>query len=338
MKAAVIHTFNQAFSIDEVPMPIPGADDVIVKVEACGVCHSDLHIAQGDLAGFNAAAKMPLIAGHEVVGHVVQKGDAVTHLAVGARVGVAWLHAACGRCEQCEEGLENLCRNGVITGLMVDGGYAQFMRAKAEYALPVPDSLLSTEAAPLFCAGVTVYRALKNAEVRAGQRVAIFGIGGLGHLAVQIAKAFGAEVIALDKTEGKLALARSLGADYVFNIEDPDAIRSIRKRGGAHVALVTSPAKTTYDAAFKSLRPAGTLAVVGLPPEPLTFAALGLVSGEIRIAGSAVGTRDDLRAVLALAAEGKVRCIIETQPLEQINDVFERMRNGLIHGRAVLTL
>lgn len=337
MKAAVLHGFGQPLSIEDVPVRSPEPDEVLIHVEACGVCHSDLHVVEGDQPALKAATKQLLIPGHEVVGRVVRKGDAVTHLAVGDRVGVAWLHSSCGVCEQCLEGLENLCRKGVITGVMVDGGYAEFMCAKASHAIPVPEVLSSVEAAPLFCAGVTVYRALKNAQAGAGKRVAVFGIGGLGHLAVQIAHAFGAEVIALDVSESKLALARELGAAKAVNVTDPETLKMIRKLGGVHVAVVTSAAKAAYDSAFKCLRPAGTLAVVGLPAEALTFSALALVAAEARIIGSAVGTRDDLRAVLNLAAAGKLRCRTETQPLERVNEVFEQMRRGEINGRVVLT-
>jgi propanol-preferring alcohol dehydrogenase len=336
MKAAVLADFGQPLVLEDVAQPIPEADEVLLKVEVCGVCHSDLHIALGDLPAFRGVTRPRLIPGHEVVGRVVAKGAAVEHLDLGDRVGVAWLHSACGVCEPCREGRENLCRKGVVTGLMVDGGYAEFMCAKASHALRVPDALTSEQAAPLFCAGVTVYRALKNAQVAAGQRVAVFGIGGLGHLAVQVAAAFGAEVIALDVSDDKLALARELGAATALNVTDPDVLKVIRKLGGAHVAVVTSAAKAAYDLAFKCLRPAGTLAVVGLPPEPLSFQALGIVANEIRIVGAAVGTREDMRAVLDLAVAGKLRCRVETQPLADVNAVFARMQRGNIAGRVVL--
>ena len=336
MKAAILADFGQPLRIEEVPQPVPEADEVLIQVEVCGVCHSDLHIVHGDLPGFRAGTKPRLIPGHEVVGRVVGKGAAVQHLALGDRVGVAWLHSACGVCEQCREGLENLCRKGVVTGLMVDGGYAEFMRAKASHALRVPDALSSAQAAPLFCAGVTVYRALKNAQAAAGQRIAIFGIGGLGHLAVQIARAMGAEAVALDVAEDKLALARELGAVAAFNVTDPDALKNVRKLGGVHVAVVTSAAKPAYDMALKCLRPAGTLAVVGLPAEALSWPALALVGSEVRIVSAAVGTRDDLRAVLALAQAGQVVCRIEEAPLASVNEVLDRMGRGAISGRMVL--
>ena len=336
MKAAIRPDFGEPLSLEDVATPVALDDEVLVQVEVCGVCHSDLHIALGDLPGFRVATKPRVIPGHEVVGRVVAKGASVTHLDIGDRVGVAWLHSACGVCEQCAEGRENLCRKAVVTGMMVDGGYADFMRAKASHALRVPDALSSEQAAPLFCAGVTVYRALKNAQAGPGQRVAVFGVGGLGHLAVQVAKAFGAEVIALDVSDDKLALARELGATTVLNVTDPDALKTVRKLGGVHVAVVTSAAKAAYDMAFKCLRPAGTLAVVGLPPEALSFQALGIVGSELRIVGAAVGTREDMRAVLDLAVAGQLRCQVETQPLDQVNEVFARMQRGAISGRVVL--
>ncbi|RYF41685.1 MAG: zinc-dependent alcohol dehydrogenase [Comamonadaceae bacterium] len=336
MQAAVLHTFGPTLSVEEVPRPVPGPDDVLLEVEVCGVCHSDLHVAEGDQPMLKAATQANAIPGHEVVGRVVERGANVTHLAIGDRVGVAWNYSTCGTCEPCREGLENLCRKAVITGVMVDGGYADYMVARASHALPIPDGLSSEEAAPLFCAGLTVYRALKRSGVAAGQKVAVFGVGGLGHLAVQIAKAWGAEVIALDLDAAKLALATELGAAQALNAGNADDIKALRKSGGVHVAVVTSAAKAAYDTALKCLRPDGVLSVVGLPSEPLSFPALALVGIEARIIASSVGTRDDMREVLQLAAQGKLRCITETQPLAEVNAVFERMRRGQITGRVVL--
>jgi propanol-preferring alcohol dehydrogenase len=337
MQAAVLQEFGPSLTLRDVPRPQPGPADVLIQVEACGVCHSDLHVTEGDQPALKAITKPHLIPGHEVVGRVVEKGAEVKDLAIGDRVGVAWLHATCGECAPCREGKENLCRKALITGVMVDGGYAEYMVARASHALRVPDSLTPEQAAPLFCAGLTVYRALKNAGAGPGQRVAIFGVGGLGHLAVQIAKAWGAEVIALDLDPAKLELARQLGAAQTLNAGNPDDIKALRKQGGVHVAVVTSAAKAAYDTAFKCLRPAGTLSVVGLPSEALTFPALALVGIEARVIGSSVGTRDDMRAVLELAAGGKLRCLTESQPLAEVNSVFERMRRGQINGRVVLT-
>jgi propanol-preferring alcohol dehydrogenase len=336
MRAAVLQAFGQPLVLLDLPMPAPLADEVLVKVEACGVCHSDLHIVDGDSPAFKAATKAQLIPGHEVVGRVVARGADVRHLAIGERVGVAWLHHACGVCELCLSGRENLCRKGTVTGMTVDGGYAEFMRAKASHALPIPDALSSVEAAPLFCAGVTSYRALHSAGVGPGHRVAVVGVGGLGHLAVQIAVAAGAEVIAIDVADDKLASARALGAAHAFDARSPDTPKAVRALGGAHIAVVTSAARAAFDLGFKCLRPAGTLAIVGLPPEPLQFSALAIVSGEFRIVGSAVGTRDDLRATLGLAAAGKLRCHCHSRPLAEANQALDELRAGGVQGRTVL--
>jgi propanol-preferring alcohol dehydrogenase len=336
MKAAVLHEFKQPLSIEEVETPSISSDEVLIKVEVCGVCHSDLSIAEGDWPQFRKITRTPLIPGHEVIGRVVEKGAEVDHLAEGERVGVAWLHWACGECELCKEGLENLCPKQSITGASVNGGFAEFIRAKASHVLKVPLSLNPQEAAPIFCAGVTVYRAIKKASIQSGQRVAVFGIGGLGHLAVQIACAFGARVIAVDIAEEKFDLARSLGAEVIVNASATDPAKEIRALGGAHTAVVTSGSKAAYTSAFYSVRSAGNLVVVGLPPEEISFPAI--MMREMKIFSAATGTRQDLYEVLQLADEGKIRCLIETRPLDQINQVFEEMRRSQIKGRVVLTL
>jgi len=335
MKAAVMREFKQPLAIETVEPPTLAADEVMIRVEACGVCHSDLHIAEGDWQQLLRLIKKPLIPGHEVVGRVVARGDAVTELEVGDRAGVAWVYWTCGDCDLCREGQENLCRNQIITGAMVDGGYAEFIKAKASHAIRVPEALNSAEAAPLFCAGVTVYRAVKRAHISEGERLAVFGIGGLGHLAVQIARHFGAQIIAVDVSEEKLELARSFGAEVTINAATEDAVKALRKLGGVQAAVVTSGAKAAYDAAFYAVRPGGRLVVVGMPAEPLTFPAI--MMREITITSAATGTRQDLAEVLQLAAEGKLRCLIETQPLEAINEIFDTMRAGKIAGRVVLT-
>ncbi len=338
MKAAVLHICGQPLELLDTTISGIQEDEVLLQVEACGVCHSDLHIVEGDLPGFNAMMKLPIVPGHEVVGRIVQKGAAVDQLHIGDRVGVAWMYSSCGACDPCRENRENLCRKGVVTGLMVNGGYAEQMVAKASHAIPIPDNLASVDAAPLFCAGVTVYRALSQAGMASGQRVAVFGIGGLGHLAVQMAASVGAEVIAVDVSEEKLALARSLGASMALDAKDKQALQSIRKTGGAHIAAVTSASVAAYDAAIKCLRHAGTLCVIGLPAEPLRFPATMLVGSELRILGSSVGTRADIRAVLELAAAGKLHCRTETASLSQINEVLDKMRKGAITGRIVLQM
>jgi propanol-preferring alcohol dehydrogenase len=336
MKAAVLHEFGTPLTLQEIDLPKLGDEDVLIGVEACGVCHSDLHVAGGDWPQFARIVKKPLILGHEVAGRVIQTGSAVGNLARGDRVGVPWLHWSCGDCEPCRDGNENLCARQKITGVTVDGGYAEFIKAPASHAIRIPDSLSAAEAAPLFCAGVTVYRALKRANLR-GKRLGVFGVGGLGHLAVQIGRAFGAHVVAIDISEEKLEFAKSLGVQETFGAGSEDALKGFREMGGVHAALVTSAAKTAYDAAFSCLKPGGILLVVGLPPDNICFPPILMAAREIRVQASAVGTRQDLAETLAWAAEGKIRAQVSVRPLGQANEVLEDLRRGLVTGRAVLT-
>ncbi|HUE54202.1 MAG TPA: alcohol dehydrogenase catalytic domain-containing protein [Candidatus Udaeobacter sp.] len=338
MKAAILREFKKPLAIEEVERPKPGAGEILIKVEACGVCHSDLHVADGDWAQLARIVKRPLILGHEIAGRVVEKGAAVQELQIGDRVGVPWIHWTCGECEFCREGNENLCPKQKITGVTVDGGYAEFVKAPASHAAKIPNRLSSVDAAPLFCAGVTVYRALKCAKIKPGQRLAVLGIGGLGHLGVQIAREMGTEVTAIDISEGKLNLAKHLGASTTLNAAASDVVKEMRKIGGVHVALVTSAAKAAYEMAFSCLRPTGTLLVVGLPAESICFPPILMASLEVRIRASAVGTRQDLREVLAMAEAGKLRCQVGARPLTEANDVMDALRHGQISGRIVLVM
>ena len=337
MKAAVLHEFKKPLAIEEVPRPVPGSQEVLIEVEACGVCHSDLHVAEGDWKQFAGIVKIPLILGHEIAGRVAEAGGEVRDLRVGDRVGVPWVHWTCGECEFCREGNENLCKKQQITGVTVDGGYAEFVKAPASHAMKVPEGLTSAEAAPLYCAGVTVYRALKKPGIAPGQRLAVFGVGGLGHLALQIGRGLGAEVTAIDISEEKLELAKSLGAATALNASSADVVKELRRRGGVHVAMVTTAAKSAYSTAFQCVRPTGTLLAVGLPAEEICFPPILMAAREVGIQASAVGTRQDLREVLTMAAAGKVRCQAAARPLAEVNDVFEEMRRGQICGRTVLT-
>ena len=337
MKAAILHDFKKPLSIEEIERPCPEANEVLIQVEACGACHSDVHVADGDWTQLAGIVKKPLILGHEIAGHVVEKGGAVEDLQIGDRVGVPWIHWSCGECEFCREGNENLCSRQKITGVTVDGGYAEFVKAPATHALKIPDGISALEAAPLFCAGLTVYRALKSANIVTGQRLAVFGVGGLGHLAVQFGGALGAEVIAIDISEEKLELARSLGAADTLNAATTDVVKQLRRKGGAHVSLVTSAAKAAYDTAFSGLRPTGTLLVVGLPAEGICFPPILMAAREVRILASTVGTRQDLREVLSMAAARKVRCQVVARPLAEANEVLDQLRKGQVSGRIVLT-
>jgi alcohol dehydrogenase, propanol-preferring len=336
MKAAVLREFKIPLSIEEVDPPLPSADEVLIQVEACGACHSDVHVADGDWTQLMRIIKRPLILGHEIAGRVVQTGDAVHDLRIGDRVGVPWIYWSCGECEFCQAENENLCIRQKITGVTVDGGYAEFVKAPASHALKIPEGLSSVEAAPLFCAGLTAYRALKNAGPVTGLRLAVFGIGGLGHLAVQLARIFGAEVTAIDVSDQKLELARELGAVNTLDARTSDVVKELRRSGGVHVCLVTSAAKAAYDAAFYCLRPTGTLVVVGLPAENICVPPILMAAGEIRIQASAVGTRHDLRQVLSLAATKNLHCQTTARPLSEVNQVLDELRQGRVSGRIVL--
>ena len=338
MKAAVLHAFKTPLSLEEVPRPQVSPDEVLIEVEVCGVCHSDLHVADGDWTQLAGIVKKPLILGHEIVGRVVERGAAVQSVQVGERVGVPWVQWTCGQCEFCREGNENLCVQQRITGVMVDGGYAEYAKAPASHVVKIPDALPSEQAAPLLCAGVTVHRALRQARIRAGQRLAVFGVGGLGHLAVQIGRAAGAEVTAIDVSEEKLALANSLGATRTLNAAKNDVVKEMRGSGGVHVALVTSAAKSAYDMAFYCVRPTGTLLAVGLPACEISFPAILMAAGEIQIKASAVGTREDLREVLEMGAAGKVRCQVTTRPLAEVQEVLRQLSRGEVSGRVALCM
>ena len=336
MRAAVLREFKKPLLFEEIERPTPGPGEILIEVEACGVCHSDLHVADGDWGQFVSIVKKPLVLGHEIAGRVIEKGPQASEFQIGDRVGVPWIHWTCGECEYCLGGNENLCPRQKITGVTVDGGYAEFVKAPASHAVKIPDGLSSVEAAPLFCAGVTVYRSLKRANIARGQTLAVVGVGGLGHLAVQIGREMGAEVTAIDISEEKLALAKTFGAAATLSASAADIGKQLRNIGGFHAVLVTSAAKAAYDLAFNSLRPAGILLAVGLPAENICFPPIMMAAREVRIHATAVGTRQDLREVLAMAATGKIRCQVATYPLADANAVLNRLRCGEISGRAVL--
>lgn len=338
MKAAILHSFAEPLRLEEIPTPTPGPGEVLVKVAACGVCHSDLSLAMGEWDMLKPITKLPLVLGHEITGAVEAVGEGVDEFTVSARVGLPWLHWTCGECEFCLAGRETLCSKQQITGCTVDGGFAEFVKAKASHIAKLPDNLSFEEAAPLLCAGLTVHSAMKKSDVQAGQKIAVFGVGGLGHLAVQLAKAKGAEVVAVDVADDKLELARDCGADAVVNATATQAYKEIKKitGGGAHVVMVTSGSRAAYETALRSIRRGGTLTIVGMAPEPVPLSIVAMVSGEYRIVASAVGAREELREVLQLASEGKVKCRIETRPLDEVDSVLNEMKEGGLVGRVVL--
>jgi propanol-preferring alcohol dehydrogenase len=332
MKAAVLEAANTPLVITEREIPPPEAGQILIKVKACGVCHTDLHL----MAGEWRLPKLPLILGHEVVGAIESIGGQVSNFKPGDRVGVPWIYSACGVCEYCTSEREALCPGIVVTGYMVDGGYAEYLVASASYAVAVPEPLSFVDAAPLYCAGLTPYRALKISGVKVGETVAIWGVGGLGHYAVQIARAMGTRVIAVDIQAAKLDLARQLGADVVIDASKEKAEKAIRALGGAHIAVCLASSGEVIAKGFEGLRRGGTLVLVGLPPGTFTLPILGSVAKGIRILTSAVGSRQDLRELLGLAASGKIHTVAETCRLDDINGVLDRMREGNISGRVVL--
>ena len=336
MKAAVVRAFDQPLQIEEVPVPRPAAGDVLVKIEACGVCHTDLHAAEGD---WPVKPNPPFIPGHEGVGFVAAVGAGVSHVKEGDRVGIPWLYSACGYCEHCLGGWETLCESQQNTGYSVNGGFAQYALANAGYVGHLPAQIGFIEIAPVLCAGVTVYKGLKVTDTRPGDWVVISGVGGLGHMAVQYAKAMGLNVAAVDVDEDKLRLARQLGALVTVNAATTDPAAYLKKEiGGAHGALVTAVSPKAFEQAIGMVRRGGTVSLNGLPPGQFPLDIFGMVLNGITVRGSIVGTRLDLQESLDFAAMGKVKATVASDRLENINDIFARMHKGQIEGRIVLDM
>ncbi|HEY4640212.1 MAG TPA: alcohol dehydrogenase AdhP [Thermoanaerobaculia bacterium] len=336
MLAAVVKRFKQPMTIERVEIPAPGPGEVLVRIHATGVCHTDVHAADGD---WPVKPNPPFIAGHEGAGVVIDLGDGVRNLKIGDRVGIPWLHDACGHCDACQSGWETLCPNQHNSGYSVNGSFAEFAIARADFAARIPDALSFADAAPILCAGVTTYKGLKETEARPGQWVAISGIGGLGHVAVQYARAMGLHVAAIDIADDKLELARRHGAEIVVNARKDDPSAALQKAiGGAHASLITAVSTSAFAAGLGVLRSGGTCVLVGLPPGDFPTPIFDVVLKRLTLRGSIVGTRRDLAEALAFAAEGKVRATIETQPLAEINTVFDRLRAGKVDGRVVLGL
>lgn len=336
MKAAVVRAFGKPLVIEEVPVPRPAAGDILVKIEACGVCHTDLHAAEGD---WPVKPNPPFIPGHEGVGHVVAVGAGVSHVKEGDRVGVPWLYSACGYCEHCLGGWETLCETQQNAGYSVNGGFAEYALANAGYVGHLPDNVGFVDIAPVLCAGVTVYKGLKVTDTKPGDWVVISGVGGLGHMAVQYARAMGLNVAAVDVDDAKLDLARRLGATVAVNAKTTDPVAYLKNEiGGAHGALVTAVSPKAFEQAIGMVRRGGTVSLNGLPPGQFPLDIFGMVLNGITVRGSIVGTRLDLQEALAFAAMDKVAATVATDRLENINDVFARMHAGQIEGRIVLDL
>lgn len=335
MKAAVVRKFGSPLSIEDVPVPVPGPGEILVKVMACGVCHTDLHAADGD---WPVKPMLPFIPGHEAAGIVAALGPGVTSLKEGDAVGVAWLHDSCLHCEYCETGWETLCEHQHNTGYSCNGGFAEYVIADAGFAARLPSNVDFAQIAPILCAGVTTYKGLKETEAKAGEWVAISGIGGLGQVAIQYAKAMGLHVVALDITPEKLSLARATGADIAIDASSPQAVADVLKAtgNGAQGVLVTAVSPVAFSQALNIVRRKGTISLVGLPPGTFATPIFDVVLKRITVRGSIVGTRRDLDEAIAFAIDGKVRSKITKAPLADINAIFDRLRAGQVDGRMVL--
>jgi alcohol dehydrogenase, propanol-preferring len=318
MRAAVVHGFDKPLAIEAVPKPVAGPGEIVVRIEASGLCHTDIHAAHGD---WPVKPHPPFTPGHEGVGIVETVGVGVTEVAVGDRVAIPWLGYACGACEYCISGWETLCLSQRNTGYSIDGGFAEYVRADARFVVKVPTGIDPVEAAPLTCAGVTTYKAVKVSGARPSDLVAVFGIGGLGHLALQYARIAGARVVAVDLVEAKLELARELGAEFVVNAAEEDPVAAIQR----------------LEQAYGSLKRRGTLVFVGLPADNhIELPIFETVLNGITVVGSIVGTRLDLREVFELHAAGRTRVVYEERPLEQVNAAIADVEAGRVPARLVL--
>lgn len=337
MRAAVVQAFGQPLALMECPVPEPGPGEVLVRILASGVCHTDLHAASGD---WPIKPVPPFIPGHEGVGTVAALGAGVRDLMIGDLVGIAWLHDACGQCTYCVTGWETLCESQHNSGYSTNGCFADYAIGNAAYVARLPEDCDLASMAPVLCAGVTTYKGLKETGVGPGEWVAISGIGGLGHMAVQYAQAMGLRVVALDVGEDKLELARALGAEVAIDARRPDAVAEVVEQtsGGAHGALVTAVSPAAFNQALGLVRRKGTISLVGLPPGNFETPIFDVVLKRITVRGSIVGTRADLAEAVQFAARRKVRACVQTAALEEVNRVFDDLEAGRIAGRVVLSM
>jgi propanol-preferring alcohol dehydrogenase len=338
MHAAIVHEFGQPLSLDEIAIPTPNEKQVLINVIACGCCHTDLHAINGD---WPVKPKLPFSPGHEVVGRVAKIGNGVTTVGVGDIVGIAWTHMTCEACEFCLSGRENLCKAQTTTGYSVAGGFSEYTLAEEHFCVRIPDTLSPLQAAPILCAGLTVYRGLRATNARAGQWVAIVGIGGLGHLAVQYAVAMGFRVVAVDIADDKLESAKRCGAEMALNsTQCPSGVDTVIQQsiGGCHAALVTAVSPKAMEQTLSALRNGGTVVLVGLPKGDIKLNVFDTVFRGITVRGSIVGTRRDLVEALDFASRGLVKAEVEPVHLRDVNEVFERLVHGKFTGRMVFSI
>lgn len=334
MKAAVCEAFGKPLVLKEMPSPVPGPGEVLIRVRGCGVCHSDLHLVDGDWKDWGTP--LPIIPGHEIAGIVEKTGDGVGNFAPGDRVGIPWMQFACGNCPACRSGAENLCAAQKSTGVAVHGGYAELAKAPAAFTHRIPDGIDLVDAAPLLCAGVTVFAPLRRAGNLAGRTVAVAGVGGLGHLGIRMADAMGARVVAILRGDGKASLARKLGAREVIDAEKEKIGRRLAAMGGADLILLTGISAKLLEQCVPGLGPNGTLAVLAAIAEKSSLVPAGLMTGQKRVYGSLIGTRDDMDAMLRFSADHGIVPIVERHPLDEVNGVLASLRTGKVRLRAVL--
>ena len=336
MRAAVVREFKQPLIIEDRPVPEPGDGQVLVRIEASGLCHTDMHAANGD---WPVKPTPPFVPGHEGVGIVQRVGPGVTRVREGERVAIPWLGWACGECEYCMTGWETLCERQQNSGYAVDGGWAEYALASGAYVGKVLEGIDPFEAAPLTCAGVTTYKAVKVSGARSSQLVAIFGVGGLGHLALQYALIAGAQVVAVDLFDEKLAMAKQLGAAYTVNAREQDPAAAIKALGGADAAIALAVSPRAFEQAYGSLRRGGTLVFVGLPADNyIKLPIFETVLNGTKVLGSIVGTRVDLQEVFELHAAGKTEVIYERRRLEDVNSAIHEVETGQVKARLVFDL
>jgi propanol-preferring alcohol dehydrogenase len=335
MQAAVVVEFGKPLALQEWTVPSPGPGQILVKTEACGVCHTDVHAMHGD---WPLKPKLPFIPGHEAIGVVAALGAGVTIVKEGDRVGVPWLYSACGHCEYCLSAWETVCAEAQFGGYTRNGGFSEYLLADPNYVAHVPVGLAAAQAAPIICAGITTYKGIKETEAKPGEWIAISGAGGLGHLAIQYAKVLGLNVCAIDIDDAKLAHAKKLGADVVVNAKSEDPANAVKKAtgGGAHGVLITAPSLGAFKQAVGMTRKRGTCVLVGLPPGEFPVPLFDVVANCITIRGSFVGTRHDMAEALHFAARGKVKADIELQTLPSINTILNRLEHGDVPSRVVL--
>lgn len=333
MKVVCLREPNGKLEMENRPRRSPGSGELLLRVRACGICHGDLMMRLGAFP----FVRFPIVPGHEIAGVVEEVGDGVKGWKPGTRAGLSVLYTSCGRCVQCTRGAENLCPVWEWTGMMHDGGYAEFVIARADYAVPLPDQLTDIEIAPLMCAGVTVYSGLIHAGVCAGQRVAVIGLGGLGHLAVLYARAMGARLAVVSTHKGKEAEAKQLGAERFIVSSTGNPAAALREWDeGADVIVATAPTVHSVSATFGGLAADGTMVVLGVGPGRIEIDPTEMVMGRRRVMGSPAGSRSELRQTLQMAAEHGIRPRVKTFPLNQVADAFAAVERGDIAGRAVL--